>query len=95
MRLLGNPDDPTFVNKMREMDDGQHEEKIGEDSVNTQWLSLRWMELGHSDLIFEITGKYLVREDGSGKEGWRRHVRRRRREDVKGIDIWDMDSLDI
>lgn len=94
MRLLGNPDDPTFVNKMREMDEwGIHEEKIGEETVNRDWSKLRWMELGADDLIFEI-GKRIPMETG-GRTGWKRKVDRRPYDVVKDISIWKMDTLDI
>ena len=57
IRLLGNPDDPTFLNQMREMDErGVHERKIGEETRNREWSKLRYMELGADDLIFEIGG---------------------------------------
>ncbi len=99
MRLLGNPDDASFVNKMREMDDlGIHEEKIGEETVNGQWSKLSWMELGADDLIFEVgkreSGKRELRER-DGRTGWRRKVAKRPFKMVEGIDIWRMDSLDI
>jgi len=110
IRLLGNPDDPSFVNMMREMDEkGTHEEKIGEDTANQEWSRLRYMELGAEDLIFEIGKREVVGEyrseggwgkcggsGGGGKKSvWRRAVKKRGWEAVRDIEIWRMDSLDL
>lgn len=93
MRLLGNPDDPTFVNKMRELDEmGVHEEKIGEETVNREWSKLRWMELGADDMIFEI-GKRQSKEK-TGK-GYKTKVQKRSLDQVEHISIWKMGSLEI
>lgn len=109
-RLLGNPDDSTFVDKMREFDKkGVHEEKLNEEIVNSEWSRLRFMELGADDLIFERGDRVLVdvndgrcADDAGGVGGggkikpvWRRPVRRRSWESVKHIDIWKMDSSDL
>ena len=94
LRLLGSPDDATFANKMRELDEqGMHEEKIGEETVNREWSKLRWMELGGDDLIFEIGRREFHEREGKGF--WKRRVKKRPWEDVKDIDIWAMDSLEI
>ncbi|KAK4695806.1 hypothetical protein P7C71_g2016, partial [Lecanoromycetidae sp. Uapishka_2] len=94
IRLLGNPDDPSFVNKMRELDElGRHEEKIGESTVNSEWSQLRWMELGADDMIFEV-GKREPKEI-NGKMGWGRKAQKRPVDHVKNINIWKMDSLEI
>lgn len=99
-RLLGNPDDMTFVNKMRELDEkGMHEEKIGEETVNQQWSRLRYMELGADDMIFEVGNRELMEEvNGGGATGklvYRRLVKKTQWESVRNIDIWKMDSLDL
>jgi len=94
LRLLGSPDDPTFADKMRELDElGIHEEKIGEETVNREWSKMRFIELGAEDLIFEI-GKREPREI-DGKTVYRMKVMKRPYEQVKDISIWNMDSLDI
>ena len=94
LRLLSSPDDPTFVNQMREMDEqGMHEKKIGEETVNSQWSKLRFIEIGGEDLIFEV-GKRVACEEG-GKTVWRRPVRKRGVEAVRDVDIWRLDSLEI
>ena len=81
---------------MRELDaKGLHVEKIGEECVNDQWSSLRYMELGGPDLIFEVGRKKFVVEGADGKEVRRREVTRRSIEEVGHIDIWRMDCLDI
>ncbi len=94
LRLLSNPDDPTFLNQMREMDEmGVHEQKIGEETRNSEWCKLRYIELGADDLIFEIGGR---KEWGrEGNKGWKRLVRKRGVDVVGEMDIWKMDSLDI
>lgn len=94
LRLLSNPDDPTFLNQMREMDErGMHEQKIGEETRNTEWSKLRYIELGADDLIFEI-GRREEWERG-GITGWKRPVRKRGLDVVGDMDIWKMDSLEI
>ena len=94
LRLLSNPDDPTFLNQMREMDErGMHEQKIGEETRNTEWSKLRYIELGADDLIFEI-GRREEWERGR-ITGWKRPVRKRGLDVVGDMDIWKMDSLEI
>lgn len=95
IRLLGNPEDPAFATKMRELDTGLHEQKIGEETVNREWSRLQWMELGGDDLIFCIGPRYLHAVDDAGKAVWRRPVRKMAIDQVKGIEIWSMDSLDL
>ena len=102
IRLLGNPDDPMFVNRMREMDEnGFHEKKISEDTVNEEWNQLRYMEIGAPDMIFEMGKRQVKTRDEttqqgkSTKETFERSVKRRILEDVKDIDIWKFDSPDI
>ena len=102
IRLLANPDDPTFLDKMREIDAmGLHVAKIGKETASQQWSKLRFMELGADDLIFEIGKRYKVEVEGGWgndadqKEVWRRPVKRVDRERVEHLPIWEMDSLDI
>ena len=102
MRLLGNPDDSTFVDKMREIDQqGLHEEKIGEDTVNAEWAKLRYMEIGAPDMIFELGERRLhalpdnSQTNSRSKDTYRRSVKKRTLEDVKDIAIWKYDSPNI
>ena len=102
VRILANPEDPTFLDKMREMDSiGLHVEKIGEETANQQWSNLRFMELGADDMIFEIGTRYKLEVEGGcendadQKEVWRRPVKRIDRGRVEHLPIWEMDSLDI
>ncbi|KAI4258619.1 MAG: hypothetical protein LQ352_001154 [Teloschistes flavicans] len=94
LRLLDNPDNSEFRDKMHELDDGKHEKIIGSSTSAREWSKIRWMEL--ADLLFEI-GKVEPTEDpdSPGKMSYRRSVRKRDREAVKDVDIWRMDSLDI
>lgn len=90
IRILSNPDDTNFVNKMREMDGrGMHEKKLSEETAKWDTSKLQYMELGGEDLIFEI-GK---RE--GGKAGWKKIVKKKAWEEVKDVDIWAMDSHEI
>ncbi|KAL6721737.1 hypothetical protein ACLMJK_000842 [Lecanora helva] len=60
-RLLPNPNDPGFVNTMREYDErGLHEAKMGEETVSEEWSRLRYAELGAEDMIFELGKRRLV-----------------------------------
>ena len=93
LRLLGSPDDNTFTNKMRELDEiGMHEKHIGDDTTNRDYDRLKWMEVGAEDQIFEI-GKLVPR--GEGKHARRREVWKRPLEAVMDVDIWKMDCLEI
>ncbi|KAL9130442.1 MAG: hypothetical protein Q9217_001365 [Psora testacea] len=87
-----------FVAAMRELDSaGSHMEKIGQETVNREWSKLRFMELGASDMIFEIGTRYRLDNtwDAEGKEVWRRYVRRVALDEVREMDIWKMDSMII
>ena len=109
LRLLANPDDPAFVHTMREYDEqGLHTEKIGQETVNAEWSRLKYLELGADDMIFELGERALVSghdkhcvdkeycaNGGKHNQIWRRPVKRRKGEDLKHIDIWKMDSLDL
>lgn len=94
IRLLDNPDDKAFSDKMKELDDdGSHEQKIGNESVNQDW-KVRWMEIG--DLLFEV-GKselHFTAEDTT-KGAWRRPVWKRPLEAAKHVEIFGMDSLEV
>ena len=93
LRLLANPEDPAFAEKMKELDvSGIHEEKIGTQSVNQEFSSLKWMEL--ADIVFYIdrTEFYV---DAEGRQAYRRYVTRKSRKDASHVAIWGMDSLDI
>ena len=93
IRLLENPDDPSFTNKMRELDDGRHEKKISDESNGSEWPSLRWFNLG--ELVFEVGKHELVpQEEGSEKMVYRRPVYRRAWDANRHIDILAMDTFD-
>ena len=94
LRLLSSPDDPTFLNQMRELDErGVHEQKIGEETRNWELSKLRYLELGADDLIFEIGRREEWEREGN--TGWKRPVRKRGVDVVGEMDVWKMDSLDI
>ena len=96
IRFFGDEDQGgQFTAKMRELDSQPtHVERLGEELMNSQWCRIKYIELGGSDLIFEIGRGYKV--DDSGNPGvWRRRVKKRTLEEVKDIDIWRMESGDI
>lgn len=93
LRLLANPDDPAFGNKMRELDkSGLHQEKIGNHSVNQASGPMRWIEL--SGLVYHI-GRTEYYTDEDGRSSYRRLVTKKEQADVQNIDIWAMDSTDV
>lgn len=90
IRILGNPDDTTFVNKMREMDDkGMHEKRLLEETAKRNLGQLRYIEIGGEDLIFEIG----MREEG--KAGWKSSVKKKAWEEIKDVPIWAFGSHEI
>ncbi|KAL8832451.1 MAG: hypothetical protein Q9191_000271 [Dirinaria sp. TL-2023a] len=92
LRLLANPADPSFAEKMKELDvSGIHEENIGSQSLNQEFSPLKWIEL--ADIVFYI-GRTESYVDSGGRRLYRKHVTRKSREDVNHIAIWSMDSLD-
>lgn len=90
IRILSNPDDTSFVNKMRELDEsGLHEKKLSEETVKWNSSKLQYMEVGGKDLIFAID-----RREG-GKAGGKKIVTKKAWEEVRDIDIWAMDCHEI
>lgn len=90
LRILSSPDDPSFVDKMHEMDVRElHEKMLSEETAKWELSKLQYMELGGEDLIFKI-GK---REGGKGT--WKKPVKKQAREEVGDIAIWALDCHDI
>ena len=90
LRILSSPDDSSFVNRMREMDDrGMHEKRLSEETAKWNLSKLQYMELGAEDLIFEV-GK-----ETQGKGGLQKVVKKKAWEHVKDIAIWAMDCHEI
>lgn len=94
IRLLDNPDDKAFSDKMKELDDnGTHEKMIGSESITQEW-KVRWIEIG--DLLFEIGERELQSTAKNGTKGvWRRPVWKRPLEAAKHMEIFGMDSLEV
>ena len=89
LRLLSSPDDSSFVNKMREIDDqGMHEKLLSEETTKWNFSKVQYIELGAEDLIFEIGKK------GRGKSGWR-NVKKKAWGEVRDVAIWAMDCHEI
>ena len=95
LRVLDNPDDTAFSQKMKELDDSRrHEEKIGNDPKGAEWI-LRWMGLG--DLLFEIgrPRDSMSADEGNEENRYRRPVWKRPLSAANHIEIFGLDSLDI
>ena len=100
VRILSNPDDPTFLDIVREKArQGVHVQKISEETAGPHWDHIRFFEVGSEDLIYEVGARYKIEvpgeNEGETKEVWRRHVKKVDRERVAHIPIWQLDSLDI
>ena len=90
LRILSSPDDSTFVNKMRDMDDrGMHEKRLAEETSRWNLSKLRYMELGGEDLIFEIGNRE------AGKAGSKKIVKKTACEEVRDVAIWAFDCHEI
>ena len=94
IRLLDNPDDRSFGDKFREHDDGTHEREIGNETLNGERHTIKYVEL--AGLVFEV-GRVKLQEPvvGNEKKKFRRDVWKRSSDLVRDIDIWRMDTLEI
>lgn len=94
LRLLDNPDDRSFGDKVREVDDGTHEKEIGNDTTNGEWNVMRYIEL--AGLLFEVGN---MKPQGppmeNGRQKYRRDVWRRPTKALERIEIWRMDTMEI
>ena len=94
IRILDPADDHAFTDRMNEKGDEWQEQKIGDETWESQYNNMKWVGLG--DLIYEISGAELIEEAGEGHQAkYRRVVKRRPYEAVKDIEIWSMDRLEI
>lgn len=94
LRILDNVDDWGLTDKMLESSDDTHERIIGREAYQRGWKRLSWIGVG--DLIFEIDNKQVLWETGEdGAVTYRKKTKRRPTEAVRGIDIWEMDRLDV
>lgn len=94
LRILDNPDDPSFCEKMREIDQqGGHQEKISQETQNPEW-EIQWMGLG--DLLYEVGERKLQPPaKNSRREVYRRAVTKRPVDSAKHVEIFALDSLDV
>ena len=94
VRILDNPNHPAFSGKVAELDDGRHEEFIRWGVSRPEWSHIRWVGLGN--LAFELGSLVLQQDlDEDGSQIYRRSVTIRTLDEVRHIEIWGMDSLDI
>lgn len=94
IRILDNPDDPSFCEKMRVIDQqGGHQEKISHETQDPEW-KIQWMGLG--DLLYEV-GERKLQPPGknSRREVYQRPVNKRPVGSAKHIEIFALDSLDV
>ncbi|KAI9711813.1 MAG: hypothetical protein M1820_001958 [Bogoriella megaspora] len=95
VRMLMNPTNPTFVQKLEAMDDRLHEMIMGCDIVGSHFDGLKWVGVGK--LIFRL-GKVITEkvpdENGRLVERKRRIVKTMGPEAVKDVEIWSMDSVE-
>ena len=95
-RLLMNPADPGFVQKLEALDAEEHELAMGYDLVGNHFDTLKWVGVGR--LNFEIGREFLesiTNEDDMEIDKRRRTVRCVGHDAVKDVAIWKMDSQDI
>ena len=94
IRLLDNPDDRSFGDKIRAKNDGTHEREIGNEVLDGERNVLKYVEL--AGLVFEL-GRVKLQEPlaRNGKKKYRRDVWKRSPDLVRDIDIWGMDTLEI
>ena len=94
VRILDNPNHSAFSDSLVEFDDGRHEEFIRRGASISEWSNLRWVGLGN--LVFEL-GPLISQKDmdGDGSSIYRRSVTKRSLDEVRHVEIWGMDSLDI
>ena len=94
IRILDNPDDRSFGDKVREHDDGTHERAIGKETPDGGRNVMRYIEL--AGLVFEV-GRVRLQEPTveNEKKKYRRDVWKRSLDLVRDIDIWSMDTLEI
>ena len=94
-RILDNPDDPAFSEKMKELNEnGSEEEKIGSSTQSSDW-SIKWFGLG--DLLFEIgeLEEQVVDSDEGPVKINRRRVRKRPFSAAQHVEIFGLDSLEV
>lgn len=94
-RILDNPDDPAFSDKMRELDmDEGHQEKLSNSTQSSDW-TIKWLSLG--DLLFEIgeLEEHLVDSDEGPIKVSKRRVWKRPFSAAKHVEIFGLDSLEV
>ena len=95
-RMLMNPADPAFVQKLEVIDTKQHELGMGLDTVGAQFDTIKWVGVGR--LNFELGRVILetvIGEDGLEVERKRRLVKYVDYETIKDVAIWKMDSHEV
>lgn len=94
-RILDNPDDPSFSDKMKQLDEDEgHQEKLTASTQSSDW-TIKWLGLG--DLLFEISEleEYLVDSDEGPVKINRRRMWKRPFSAAKHVEIFGLDSLEV
>ncbi|KAI9687947.1 MAG: hypothetical protein M1822_002029 [Bathelium mastoideum] len=92
-RMLMNPTDPSFIQRLEAMDVQQHEMGMGLDTAMSQFDTIKWIGVGR--LNFEagrVITEVVIGEDGKEVQRKRRLVRCVPHDTVKDVAIWKMDS---
>lgn len=94
-RILDNPDDSAFSEKMKALDEiGGHEEKLSTATQSSDW-SIKWMGLG--DLLFEIgeLEEHVVESEQGPLKVSKRRVWKRPLSAAQHVEIFGLDSLEV
>lgn len=76
--------------------DEQHEKRMAQELVGDDFPNLRYVGIGWK--VWEIGGTYetlMVSDEGQEEMVMRRRTKQVGREEVQGVEIWKMDSLDV
>lgn len=95
-RVLKNPADPSFVQKLEDIDTELHELGIGLDAVGSQFDKMRWVGIGRMNFEFgRVITETIEGDDGMETVRNRRLIKSVPYETVKEIAIWKMDSHEV
>ena len=98
IRILENPLDSTWTTRIGRKSGKWHEEKISQESVRSEWKTVRWVGLGN--YVYEIkhvnafiADLQAAGDDGSEEVSCESLCKERSLDDVKDIEIWKLDSM--
>ena len=95
-RVLMNPSDPSFVQKLEGVEASDHEMNMGLDTAASHFEALRWVGIGRLNFEFgRVITETIEGENGVKTARNRRLVKAVPYETVKDIAIWRMDTHDV